>query len=351
MEQVVNKFVEALKARIDFVNSLDDTLDSSKVDQINEIVSKYDELNSSLFSEEDLNIILNIIGITKTDDYEYLTNEIKDYIDECTTVKETHINNNKETINKYNKYIDLFTNGTTELFDDFDELDEVMAEVGLFIADKWQLISYLDNLNIINNKNKIALLNLNIKLNTYNKLYLSNKELNTYIDDYIKELNIDIDMIPSISKKLANNTFSEDTIRNTLSTIILNELYKDLNKAEDEAQITNLQKMVNNALLYIDNYEEKIIDPIKDIIIDYEELLNEEINKGNDINTYIDISLEDIEKLVGDHDKAINLKRLPLVKSMKDTLQSIDECDKSSDELINYLNLLGDLNKLYTETK
>ena len=349
MEQVIQKFIDELTSRVDLLNSMDDNLDSSKVNQVEGIINKYDEIDSSKFNKEDLDTIISIVNTESTTDFELINQAIKQYIDDYYTAKDTHEVSSESSINKYSKYIDIL-NGKSNLFIDFDELDEIMSEVGITIPERWQIISYINDMNINNNQDKIAILNLNGKLNTYNKLYLDNESLSDYIKDSIKDLNIDIDMIPSLSKKLAGNSYDEDKVRNALTTIILNELYKDLKHTTDKDAINNLQHMVSDALNYIDNYEDKIINPIKDIIVDYEDLLNEEINKGNDLKTYVDISIDDLEKLVGDRDKAINLKRLPLIKSMKDTIKSIDECDKSSDDLIDYLNLLNDLNKLYTET-
>ena len=350
MEQVIKTFLDELNDRVNLITSMDDKLDSSKVDQLKSIIDKYGVLDSSKFNKEDLEYVLSIVNTESTTDNKLIDEAINQFIDDFNTAKETHISTAESSVNKYSKYIDILNGNDRELFIDFDELNEIMSELGTPIPDKWKIISYINECNINNNKDMITLLNLNSKLNTYNKLYLDNKDLNNYIEESIKDLNIDIDMIPSLSKKIANNTYDENKVKNAMSTIILNKLYNELSESTDDKQKDNLQEMINDTLNYIDDYEDKIVNPIKDIIINYEDLLNEEINKGNDINTYLDISVDDLEKLVGDRDKALALKKLPLIKSMKDTINSIDECDKSSDDLINYLNLLNDLNKLYTET-
>ena len=350
MEQVVQDFIDSLNSRIDLLNSMEVKLDSSKVDQVESIIDKYQVLDSSRFNKEDLEYVLYLADIPESDNYKEIDKEIQDFIDRFNNARNTHLNESESSTNKYNKYIDLLTSDKEGfLFIDYDDLDEVMSEVGLAIPDKWKIISYINNKNINNNKNKINILNLNSKELTFNKLYLDNQDLNTYINDNIKDINIDIDMIPSLSKKLVNNSYDEVTIKNAMGTIILNELYKELNEIEDEEQIDNLNEMVKDTLNYIDNYEDKIVNPLKDIVVEYEDLLNEEINKGNDINTYVDISVDDLEKLVGDHDKALALKKLPIIKSIKDTINNIDECDKSSDDFIKYLNLLKDLNKVLQE--
>ncbi|MBR6073573.1 MAG: hypothetical protein IKP76_04560 [Bacilli bacterium] len=350
MEQVIKTFLDELNDRVNLITSMDDKLDSSKVDQLKSIIDKYGVLDSSKFNKEDLEYVLSIVNTESTTDNKLIDEAINQFIDDFNTAKKTHITTTESSVNKYRKYIDILNGNDRELFIDFDELNEIMSELGTPIPDKWKIISYINECNINNNKDMITLLNLNSKLNTYNKLYLDNKDLNNYIEESIKDLNIDIDMIPSLSKKIANNTYDENKVKNAMSTIILNKLYNELSESTDDKQKDNLQEMINDTLNYIDDYEDKIVNPIKDIIINYEDLLNEEINKGNDINTYLDISVDDLEKLVGDRDKALALKKLPLIKSMKDTINSIDECDKSSDDLINYLNLLNDLNKLYTET-
>lgn len=350
MEQVIKSFIDELNTRINLITSMDDMLDSSKVDQLKSIIDTYDGIDSSKFSKEDLDTVLSIVNSESTSDYDLINEAIKQYIDDYNTTKSTHEENTQNSVSLYKKYIDILEGNSKETID-YDEVSEIMSELGLSIPDKWKVLLYMDKMNCDNNIDIITLLNLRSKLNTYNRLYLTNKELSNYIEDYIKDINIDIGMIPSITKKLTNDTYDEDKIKNALCTIILNELYKELSELTEDDQKENISKMINETLEYIDNYEDKIINPIKDIIINYDELLNEELNKGNDINTYLDISVDDIEKLVGDHEKAVNLKRLPLIKSMKDTIKSIDECDKSSEDLVNYLNLLTDLNKLYVETK
>ena len=352
MEQVINNFIDELNARIEIFSNSDDNLDSSKVDQIENIIDKYGVLDSKIFSKYDLDYILEIIGCENNNNYEEIDNIIKEYIDSFNKARSGNMSTSESITNTYNKYINLLTDTTIDINDiDYDELDELMSEAGLSIPDKWKIIAYLNNKCIKLNENKILALNLNTKLFLYNKLYLDNKDLTEYINNSIQNMNIDIDMIPSLAKKIAGESYDVNKVKNALSTIILNELYKQLTESNDKETLENLQEMVENALYYIDNYDDKVINPIKNIVLDYDDILTEEINKGHDINTYMDISIDDIEKLVSDHDKAITLKKLPIIKSMKDTLNSIEECDKTSDEYINYLNLLSDLNEAYQGIK
>ena len=52
-----------------------------------------------------------------------------------------------------------------------------------------------------------------------------------------------------------------------------------------------------------------------------------------------------------DNDKALTLKRLPIIKSIKETLDNMSNCDRTSEDYINYIKLLSSLNETYKEIK
>ena len=177
---------------------------------------------------------------------------------------------------------------------------------------------------------------------------MNNEDLNKTILKNIKDISIDIDMIPSLAKKITTGKMDITKVQNALATIILNELYQQLLETKDEDSIKNLQEMVELTMQYIDSYEDKIIKPAEEVIVLYEDLLNEQLEQGKDINEYVDVAIEDIDE---DRTKAINLKALPIIKSIKETLNNLYKCDKASDEYIEYLNLLTSLNNAYKEVK
>lgn len=352
MSQVINDFIEGLKAKINILYTHTDVLDSSKVDQLENVIDKYGVLDTERYNIKDIDYIADIIGIPENDpvldNYKELDKIINTFIEDFYSLRKRHIAYREEQSAIYNKYIDILSGNSDELFGDFDELDSLMDEMGIVKSDRWRIIAYIDKNNIKSKESSLVLLNLNSKLSIYNSLYLDNEELTNAINKYIEDKNIDIDMIPTLAKKIAGTTYDVDKTRNALTTIILNELYKQLKEDEVE-DIDNISAMINNALEYLDLYEENIINPCRDIIVKYDDLLDEETNKGNNINDYMNISLNDIEKLVGDHDKAVALKGLPIIKRIKDTLNSMKGLDRSSDEYISYLKLLIDLENAYKE--
>ena len=354
MDQAIETFIKELKDRIDLLSSINQSLDSSKVDQIENIIDKYGLIDTQRYNVKDIEYIASIMGLPMTSDvltnYDKLNESIKNYIDEFNEIRKTNIAFKTQEINMYQKYIDLLSNDFTELFCDFDELNSLMSNVFTPVTDKWRIIAYINQQNIKLKEGSLLAININSKLSIYNKLYLSNPDLKNYVDEYIKNKNIDIDMIPGISSKLANDTYSRDDIRNTLSTIILNELYKDLLNNIDTDNKDNIVEMINNTLNYLDNYEEIIINPSMSVILKYEDILNQEINSGHNINDYINITLEDLEKNYS-HDQAVVLKELPVVKRIKETMDNIENTETTSDEYVEYLKLLSSLNKAYQELK
>jgi hypothetical protein len=351
MKQVINNFVEELQNRVSILSSMNNNLDSSKVDKLNKIITKYDGISSDKFTKTELKTVSEILKIDLTDkiNYSELDKSIKDYLDEFNTVKDTHDDFSSNEIKTYNKYIELLTsNKLDKVFTKFSELDELMSELGLSVKDKWKIISYINDLNIKSKEDSIYNINLNSKLVIYTGLYLNNEDLNKTILKNIKDISIDIDMIPSLAKKITTGKMDITKVQNALATIILNELYQQLLETKDEDSIKNLQEMVELTMQYIDSYEDKIIKPAEEVIVLYEDLLNEQLEQGKDINEYVDVAIEDIDE---DRTKAINLKALPIIKSIKETLNNLYKCDKASDEYIEYLNLLTSLNNAYKEVK
>ena len=355
MKQVIKNFVDELTSRVNLLSTMDDNLDSSRVDKVQEIIDKYGVLDTKTYTKKDVNTIGDIIKMPSDNikDYEAFDKAVKDFIDEYNTIKDTHEDNTSKTTNIYNKYIKLLTSEKLDkLFTKYNELEELMSDMGLSVRDKWQIIEYIDELNIKSREDSIYNINLNSKLVIYTGLYLNNEDLNKQILKQISDISIDVDMIPMLAKKIAGNKQDVTKVQNALTTIIINELYQQLleNKDDQEA-VSNLQEMVNLALTYIDSYEDKIIKPAEDLIIKYEDLLNEEIEKGTNIDDYLDITVNDLDKELNDRTKAINLKSLPIIKSIKDTLNNMYKCDKSSDDYIEYLRLLTSLNNAYKEVQ
>ena len=257
-------------------------------------------------------------------------------------------------ISIYNKYIELLSKEKfDELFDDFEELEELMEDLGIPYSDRYKILEHIDSTNFNTKSYGVSVINLNSKLVLYNNLYLNNKALVEEIDNRLANVNIDLDMIPNIAKKLSNENNYEE-VHNIVVTLILNELFKRLIESIDKDDMKNVHELeltINDTLKHAENFDESIINPTRNIILNYEDLLNEEINKGNDINTYMNISLDDLEKTYNSHEKAMSLKILPLVKSMKETLENMKEADKTSDEYIEYMKLLMNLNEAYREIK
>lgn len=357
MNQAIKNFIQELSTRVSLLQSMNTNLDSSKVEKIESIINKYGKINTQEYTKTDINTIADILKITSNDpiltDYIKLDKVISDYIEEYKVVKGTHEENSSNETNIYNKYIRILTSEKLDrVFTKYDELLELMSDIGVSVKDKWQILEYIDKLNIKSKESSLFAINLNSKLTVFNGLYLDNNDLTKVILNHIKDMSIDIDMIPELSKKIAGNKYNINKVQSALSTIVLNELYQQLEENKDDIEsIKNLEEMVNYTMKYVESYEDTIIKPAKELVVAYEDLLNEEISKGNDINEYMDLSVKEINKQVNDENKAVNLKVLPIIKSIKETINNINNCDKTSDKYIDYLKLLTNLNAAYKEVK
>ena len=355
MTQEISNIINELKTRINLLSTMNTNLDSSTVDSIENIIDKYGVLDTSRFNEKDIDYICDELGLSETirTEYNKLDKTIESYINDFNTM----LKNQKEIRNKeidlYQKYIDIFSSDKLDdIFGDFEELDGLLNDLCISTEDKWKILEFIDKLNIATKEYGIYAINLNSRLGIYNSIYLDNKELVDKVSKEISNINIDIDMIPNLASKLSSGN-NYDEVYNIITVLVLNELYKQLreniaNKDKDKIEIVT--DMIDNTLDYLNTIDDSIIKKCNDIVIEYEELLNEEINKGNDIKQYMNVSIEDLENTVSSHEKAIMLKELPIINSIKETINSLKE-EKTNEEYADSIKLLNNLFDAYEEIK
>ena len=358
MTQEIENIIKELNARIDLLSSTDEKLELSKVSSVLSITNKYGKIDSTLFSDEDLNKLYELLNIEENSslrtDKELLNDYLNKYINDNKELKGNLDDIRSNEIELYKKYINILTSSKfDELFNDFDELDELFNDLGIQPADKWQILKHIDYANFNTKEYGLFAININSKLIQFNNIYLTNKPLVEEIDNKLTNMNIDLGMIPNLVKRFSKNGNDEE-VHNIIVTLILNELYKrliDYINKEEMDKVHEVELTIKEALKYANNFEESIVSPTEEIVLSYDKLLSEELNKGNDIKSYMSISIEDLEKTYESHDKAVNLKLLPIVNSMKETLSSMKETDETSEEYTDYLKLLMNLNEAYNEIK
>ena len=68
MDQAIETFIKELKDRIDLLSSINQSLDSSKVDQIENIIDKYGLIDTQRYNVKDIEYIASIMGLPMTSD-------------------------------------------------------------------------------------------------------------------------------------------------------------------------------------------------------------------------------------------------------------------------------------------
>ena len=82
-------------------------------------------------------------------------NHIKEFVNEFKFSNESYLNNLKQSDNLYQKYVAYFSN--EELIypiNNIDEFNDVLKKSGLIMSEKWQLLKYIIEKNLLLSKNK-----------------------------------------------------------------------------------------------------------------------------------------------------------------------------------------------------
>src|SRR5574344_353754 len=389
----VANFIKELNIRLDLFNNsmIINNLDSSKADNVNEILNKYihkspEEMNVQdicAMKYDDINDILSLIGLSKEERnyllldfnpaiYSIKTNKddsricelnkyfdnlrkiIDNYINEFKVISESQKDLKKEKIELYHKYIDLLScDSFNKPFSDFEELNKLMSSIALSSEDRWNILKYIDECNIKTNKFGVNNINVINHIAYNNGQYLNNKELVDLVKNETKDMDVDIDLIPSISKSIAQRSgYKSRDVVNVLGSLVCNTLYdeylKDV-KDNDEEKINNVISMIKETLKYIDDKYATTVEKAKEIVINSNDIYKDEIKKGNDVMKYMDISIQDIELDNISHEKAVALKSLPVVKTISETLDKMSLLDKSSKAYNSYCKLLNNLEDAYQD--
>lgn len=386
-------FQNELNAREEiFKNSkVVNNLDSNNITSINNIISKYTKIPPKDINYEvitsinnnDLEKLLLLVGLNDTEVKHYLKDfnanlylynnlsdikelsKIKKYFESISALITNYINDYEEIrlsqkkmredkIKLYDKYLDLTKKDHLDIvFNDFDELSDLLSKLSIPISDRINIINYFNNMNLNIKPYGIESININNKINKLSKIYLTDNKVNKIIKEYLKDNDIDIDLIPSISRKISDKyNIDYNKVINILSLYIIINLYNLYNKyvLDDSIDLEdNVLEMIKQVFSYIDDDSMRIINKAKDILVSDQELYNDELNKGNDIMKYVDIPLSDLENNGISKSNAIKLKELPLTKTISDTLDKIDMLDRHSDDYNKSCKLLNSLIGAYNE--
>lgn len=341
------------------------------------------------FNPKDLEIILNLIGSNdkkiieefsdKRDEYQNTRNEekreelrryfqnildmIDRYIEEYNVRYSNHINFESTKVEKYKKYISIFTSKElTHLLDENDlkDLKLLMSECSLDAYTKAQVLKYI-NLKSIDYalKDKKTISDYDFKSHVY---YLVDNYLNDekYVNIVRKEMSpIDYKTLVFIKDegiRIANK-HGLDPLKtiNTLVAIAINSLYikyeyyenNDFSEENTDIELNSIKEAIKMLEGFFINASEETINLATSLVVEYEEALEKH---GAEADEFLDKTMEEILLAGYSKEEAIVLKTLPLIKGIKESIDILAEL-KYEEERNERISYLGDLMNMYYETK
>ena len=366
-------FLKELKTRIELLssNKITENINNSNIDKINDILSHYNispnkEISFyeiSLISEEDIVSLLSLVGQT-ANSIKYILNELDEYYERIAAIinkyirdfisigaTQTQMLNDKITL--YKKYIDLFEQDNfKEPFSDINEISRVMSEVGLPDEDKWKILAYV----ACANNQTVADTDINLGVlidqeSQHIESYLNDSKISEIIKNRLEKEVVDIDTIPTLAEELALDTnLEKDVLINIISVIVASNLFirfENSGNKEDKEELKELIKLILENIVPLKNpaiYEAEIIKRQK--IEFYFNSLENGVNEA-DLKTYVDLSISEIEEKTLSREYAIDLKELAVLKTIFETLNTLETIEYNSPDYQKAINLLKKLNEQY----
>lgn len=411
MKNSINNFVRELENKIKDLSDLHEQNRNLSInyERICDIVKRYimgpplglragDILRTDilLFDKKDLEEILNLIGVndktiinsfeqnreaiknTRNEEtkseltayFQNILNIIDRYLEEYNIRYSNQVSFESTKVEKYKKYINLFSKREFDtLFDesDFEELKALMSECSLEPLDKIEILKYINLQNITYKlKGKKDVENFDLKSHIYFLVsdYLNDDE---YVSIVRKEMPyIDYETLVFIPKEgiriaKKHNLDQAKTI-NTLVSLAINSLYLkyeyfiEMDKNENQEDKENLQNnnieidSLKDAITMLEGFfvdrEKVCLDLATALIVENEEYLNK---YATEAETYLDKTVSEILELGFTENEAVVLKTIPILKGIKETIDIIPTLDgEEKKERLTYLEELMDM---YNETK
>lgn len=411
MKNSINNFVHELENKIKDLSDLHEQNRNLSInyERICDIVKRYimgpplglragDILRTDilLFDKKDLEEILNLIGVndktiinsfeqnreaiknTRNEEtkseltayFQNILNIIDRYLEEYNIRYSNQVSFESTKVEKYKKYINLFSKKEFDtLFDesDFEELKALMSECSLEPLDKIEILKYINLQNITYKlKGKKDVEDFDLKSHIYFLVsdYLNDDE---YVSIVRKEMPyIDYETLVFIPKEgiriaKKHNLDQAKTI-NTLVSLAINSLYLkyeyfiEMDKNENQEDKGNLQNnnieidSLKDAITMLEGFfvdrEKVCLDLAIALIVENEEYLNK---YATEAETYLDKTVSEILELGFTENEAVVLKTIPILKGIKETIDIIPTLDgEEKKERLTYLEELMDM---YNETK
>lgn len=379
MESLVNNsiksFLEELKKRIELLSSskVTENVDNSNYDELMNKLSLYGVASEETISESSIKDIneeelrqLLLLADVNQDSADYIIahlshdafySKIADILNKyISDYKSIGLSQNamiNDKISLYQKYITLFEKEKlSEPFEELNEISKVMSEVGLPDQDKWRILEYiaLANTKTIDEVD----LNLSIRIEReYDQIksYLEDDEIKSILAKKFTDEEIDIDTIPTIASKLAEElNLDSDIVNNIVTVSLASKKLDELNSVDKEEYQNEFIAIINDILEFIIPLHKECVYEARKIKESTQDFYYDSIQNGISdemIDSYLETPVSLIEEGNITHERAVELKELSVLKPLYETLSTAEDLDKTTPEYEKATNILSKLVEQY----
>lgn len=378
----VTNLIKELETRIEMFSSIEvkGNLDTKSFNEITSIIAKYTDVAPQDIKKEDIidfkisdiDELLHVMDITPTeinrvlvnfkrhaasmhgektkeaeDFFEDLKNKIVDYISNFISIDNAQNTFQNTKVQEYKRYIELFKSETIEEpFEDFEGLTKLMTSLALSNEDKWTILAYIANLNLSVAKGMTEEFNYaSLIENMKESYYEENEELVKIIENKLSKETIDIELLPTYAQTIANETESNRMlVQNIIVAILASDIYSRYQTSTDEEEKSSLKELLDNTLNQQVNESCFVIETTKEILSKNKSLYE---NMHGDVMIYVDMTISEIVEEGYTREAAIDLKSLPILKTMTETIDKIETLETSDPDYQVCVGILQELNEAY----
>lgn len=264
-----------------------------------------------------------------------IVNLINDYV-----LKYKEISSNREGLknNKlelYRKYYNLFSDDQEEIFTDTEELISLMSSLAISQPDQWRILKYVNEANLNIATKKVSDINLVKEVTDYINKYLKDDDDAILIKNQIND-ELDIDLLPITSETISSSLgIPKNKCLGILSSIVLNSLLNNYQALMNEnvinfVEAARIRDMIKTVLNRKIDTREDLINEALNILAINEEYINN--NKDVDYKEISSKTISELETSKFSYEDVIKLKTLPILKSIRETIEHINSVDKESED-------------------
>ena len=325
------------------------------IERILEIIKVDDDTKKNIINSFNPNVysVKNSKNQTRVLDimkfFEEIRRIIVDYLEQYQMINTNQQNLQGTKVAEYRYYINLFSKENFDhLFteDDIQKLLKLMSNFAIPVSDRQHILQYI----ALQNLNVPAIKDPNMD-EEYINSQIKNKE-KEIIELELESDSIDIDLIPSMASDIAKKRkLDEHLVYGILIAMVSGNLLGAYEQALENKMgkdvLDTYKKRMLDVLELEDTNEFGDVSKARKIIESTSEFYAKEKANKEDFDQYLDMLITEIESTGVDMDTAIDLKTLPIIKSISETLDKIDNTEPDGDEYQECLGVLHELIDAY----